>query len=683
MGHPALAKSQAERAASLSHAAQCLARAAAKLSEAARAMSTVAEALSHGNVVKSPAANELSTEPPVERFDTLPSSRITAPEDDGEGLPQSYRLLLDDEADVLLVLCSLIYDRPKVVCYFASGTLSLKLYKSLIDSVTETNTIVPGPSSKSSIGSCYEKFLKEARSIMLLSEVDIPASSVEGTSEYTVIHVGWPVNKNQYVAQRRVHQASTSILLAYSGDKDLYTSGSAITSLTEAWPGDTGGFRASVDILRPLFKEKLSELSFEMKEEAYTDWIHSHSRQGQRSVNYWTPSTLANRANQFILGPLAYISPGSMSQGVTLRTPLVELLPEVSPEFARQHGLQPAVDEGLVRVEADIVHVEDVHEHGANPTHQLSTEDTRPLNVPDTLSHSLQHLRITGEYDDAVPKPFTSQSPRISQTPVNFTLSTGQTYFAMEEDFDSIPLAWFLSTWSDKTIFFLEKEMLKKYKKLFRHFLSQELMIVQPKENSYSAARTALRFMTCSSPTILLINHDCDDLPVELRKQPIGRCIYWAQDLNIKQVEKHQVQITCSSVNIIMPHSRRDRHMLALSGFKEHPQASVLLDRSNDSLLTTRRNALLSVLESRQKEVQRLYSMCIITLKGEKNRQKRSSQDAVRLANCYAAKVLLHGNQEDGSTVFPPIKGRPSVSLDVVRLFQLQPAVDAGLLCLA
>ncbi|CAE6410100.1 unnamed protein product [Rhizoctonia solani] len=682
MGYPTAAQGQVERAASLSHAAECLARAAAKLSEAARAMSMVAGLLSHGSVVKMPSENGTISVPPVEWPDTLFTNQITAPEDDGAGLSQGYRLLLDDEADVLLVLCSLIYDRSKVICYFTCGTQSLNLYKSLIDSVIETNAIVPDPSNKSSIASCYNKFLGEMRSIMLLTEADIPVSSVEGSSEYTVIHVGWPVNKNQYVAQRRTHQAPTNILLAYSGDKDLYLSGSALISLTEAWPGDTRGFKTSTDILRPLFKEKLSELSFQTKEEAYLDWISLHSLQGSRSVNSWTPSTLVNQANRFILGPLAYRSPRSMSQRVTLQPSSVELLPEVSAEFVTGHGLQPAVDEGLLRVEADHVELNDAHESAVNDTNQWSTEDTRLRNIPeDTLNHSMQHLRITGEHGDTVQDPLNFEILGIPQ--INFTLATGHNYFALEEDFDSIPLVWFLSTWSDKTVLFLEGVMLKKYRKLFRHFLSQKLVTVRPDESPASMARKTLEFMTCASSAILLISHSCDELPTALRQRPIGCCIYWAQDLHIKQAKKHQSQITCPSVNIIMPNSRRDRHLFGLSGFKEHPQASVVLDRSSDSLLETRRRALLPVLMSQEKAVQGLYSMCIVALKGEKNRQKRSSQDAVTLANCYAAKVLLYGSQEDGSTVFPPIRGRPSVTLDIVRIFQLQPAVDAGLLFVA
>ncbi|CAE7233833.1 unnamed protein product [Rhizoctonia solani] len=368
-----------QRTASLSRAAESLAKAATKLSEAARAMSLVAEALSKGSAAKiSGIDGSGGKDIPSDGADTKPAGEVAPPEDIGAGLPQPYRLLLDNEADVLLMLCSLVYDLPKVVCYFACGTDSLKLNKNLIDGVTQANTMMADLSNGVTTDQCYDKFLKERRSILLLSEMDIPSVLAGKVSDYTLIHVGWPADKRQYVKQRRVHHASTNILLAYSGDKDLYPSGSAIMSQTEAWPGDSGGFRASVEILRPLFEESLSEVPFEMKEEAYLDWIHSHSQQGARFISSWTPSALVSRANKFILGPLAYRNPRSFTQESSPQTPLADLLPEVSLEFVTQHGLQPAVDEGLLRVETE-AEVDDSHIQGlgSNSAHQWSAEDTR------------------------------------------------------------------------------------------------------------------------------------------------------------------------------------------------------------------------------------------------------------------------------------------------------------------
>ncbi|CAE6481716.1 unnamed protein product [Rhizoctonia solani] len=495
MGDPAPIKSQAERAASLAHAAECLARAAAKLSEAARAMSTVAGALSQGNAAKTSTGSQSEAKPaPSDRPDTVPASQITAPEDDGVGLPQPHRLLLDDEVDVLLMLCSLVYDRPKVVCYFACSAHSLKLYKSLIDGIAQTNAIVPNPSNKSSIASCYKKFLRETRSIILLSEDDIPTDPAKDVSDYTVIHVGWPVSKNQC---------------------------------------DTGGFRASADILRPLFGERLSELSFEMKEEAYLDWIHSHSRQGSRSVASWTPSTLASRANRFILGPLAYRSPGALAKGYTRQTPLVELLPEVSAEFVTQHELQPAVDEGLLRVEAD-VEVHDVHEPGSNSASRWSAEDTRPHSMREAAPRHPQ-TAVEGHGNEnranAFIPPHRANAP--PEPPRSFELATGQTYFALEEEFDAIPLICFLTTKFKKTVIFLDGAMLQRYRDLFRQLMRLQVLMIKPGGPAKTMEEVSLRFVASESPVTLLIEHTINEIPFMLRHYTIGCWMYWGHDSQI------------------------------------------------------------------------------------------------------------------------------------------------------
>ncbi|KAG8756723.1 hypothetical protein FRC11_005060 [Ceratobasidium sp. 423] len=687
MGDPVPINGQTERAASLSQAAESLARAAAKLSEAARAMSLVAEALSKGTIAKSSGIKEPDGKTPQpDRPDAAPSSDAAAAEDEGVGLPQPYRLLLDDEAEVLLVLCSLVYDLPKVVCYFACGAPSLKVYKSLIDGVAETKAIIPDSPGAPTVDLCVEKFLKERRSIILLSEADIPSTQAKEASEYAVIHVGWPTNKRQYVAQRRAHHAATNIMLAYSGDKDVYPSGSAIMSQTIAWPGDTGGFRASVDILRPLFEERLSEVSFEMKEEVYLtqaapltqeqDWIHLHSSQGSRSISSWTPSELVNRANRFILGPLAYRSPGSLAQRSTLQTPLADLLPEVSAEFVTQHGLQPAVDEGLLRVETD-AGVDDTHEPNSNSASQ-SAEDTRTRTVSEApFSQSVLYQTPIGGHSHADSVPTVTGPPRFT---VNFELATGQTYFALEEEFDSIPLIYFLSMRFKKTILFLEGSMLKSYKSLFHKFMKQQILVLKYNGDPSKIEETSLEFTTSTSPSILLVDHTINALPSAFKRSAIGCWIYWVHDFNIEIAKRFRLEINCVAASIIIPSSRRDRLVAGISGFKEHPQSSLILGRNEHSPLEPARCIVRSVLSAGGSEIRGLYNTRIISLRVDNFQEIRSVQEAVRLANHYAARVLLHGSPEDGSRVFPPIAQRPWLSQVAVNHHHLQPAVYAGLL---
>ncbi|CUA71107.1 Lysosomal-trafficking regulator [Rhizoctonia solani] len=670
MAEPASTNSQAERTASLSRAAESLAKAATKLSEAARAMSMVAEALSKGNIAKKSGINGSEGKPLQSgQPEPVPSSEAVPAEDEGAGLPQPHRILLDDEADILLMLCSLIYDRPKVVCYFTCGASSLKLYKSLIDGVAETNAMVADPSEGMTIDLCYDKFLKEKRSLILLSETDIPSVSAKEVADYSVIHVGWPAEKRRYVAQRRAHHASNNLLLAFSGDKDLYLAGSAIMSQTETWPGDSPGFRASVDILRPLFEERLSEVPFEVKEEVYLDWIHSHSQQGSRFVSSWTPSTLVSRANKFILGPLAYRSPGSLARGSTLQAPLVDLLPEVPMEFVTQHGLQAAVGEGLLRVETEVEGGDtEIHEPGSNSASRWSAANAGTevlFNHIPSYQHASEIDHIDTRKDYAPHLHGVNASPVASGNPMNFELITGQTYFALEEEFDSIPLIYFLTRRFKKTIIFLEGTMLKKYTNLFRALMRQQVIMIKPGDVSPLAEEVSFRFVQSASPVVLLIEHTINELPNVLKQYSIGCWVYWVHDLQISIAKRLQAQLTSTMVALVIPSLRRDRLFVGISGFKEHPQASLILSRNNPSLLEPERNATRVIL-SEGRWIQGLYTTRIASLRGGSHQGTRNALEAVQLANQYAARVLLHGTPEDGSRVYPPVAGRPGVTQDIL-----------------
>ncbi|GAB1527121.1 hypothetical protein RhiTH_010296 [Rhizoctonia solani] len=202
----------------------------------------------------------------------------------------------------------------------------------------------------------------------------IPSKSAKEIADYAVIHVGWPANKGQYMAQRRVHFASTNIILAFCANTKLYPLGPAIMLQTIAWPGNTEEHNASNNILRLLFKEKLSELSSDRKENTYLDWIQLHAPQGSQYISSWTPIHLMLCANHFILNSLAYKSPTSFAQLSNHQVLVSDLVPEVSLKFVTQLSLELAVGKGLIQIEIDNeTHIS--NDSGALLTDQLSVED--------------------------------------------------------------------------------------------------------------------------------------------------------------------------------------------------------------------------------------------------------------------------------------------------------------------
>ncbi|CAE6459171.1 unnamed protein product [Rhizoctonia solani] len=111
---------------------------------------------------------------------------------------------------------------------------------------------------------------------------------------------------------------------------------------------------------------------------------------------------------------------------------------------------------------------------------------------------------------------------------------------------------------------------------------------------------------------------------------------------------------------------------------RSHPSAAILLDRSENSIIATARNKTRSALLSTKGIVDSLYGSRLYVL-GFGSR-KKGAEETARRVNQYAARALLHGEPEDGSEIFPPVAGRPTASKKLVEKFDLQAAVDAGLL---
>jgi hypothetical protein len=57
-----------------------------------------------------------------------------------------------------------------------------------------------------------------------------------------------------------------------------------------------------------------------------------------------------------------------------------------------------------------------------------------------------------------------------------------------------------------------------------------------------------------------------------------------------------------------------------------------------------------------------------------------SAESVAHSANTYSARVLLRGDPKDGNKTVKPVGGRISIPARAVKSFDLQPAVDKGLL---
>ncbi|CAE6511641.1 unnamed protein product [Rhizoctonia solani] len=293
-------------------------------------------------------------------------------------LPPSYRILLCDEADVLLAVCCLIRQSRKTVCYLRSSITTLDVYKALL-TVVEVPVHTIKSYSSQEVERVVKGFQDDYSSVLLLPATYPPSFRVDETDSL-VVHVGWPTNQELYKQQITVHRAKNNVFVAYSGDEDIYPSSSSILMLTQPWPQDAQLFKNAYTALRPLFSKKLQEIPAKTKAKAYTDWIITHGVVGPYHPPSWTPSTLVYRANLYLLDVLGY-HPGNPAahSGVQIA------LPEVSAGFVASQKLESAVEEGILRVKSatGLNHIPSPYA-GAMPagTITLNEGPSKPIDSP-------------------------------------------------------------------------------------------------------------------------------------------------------------------------------------------------------------------------------------------------------------------------------------------------------------
>ncbi|CAE6407980.1 unnamed protein product [Rhizoctonia solani] len=294
-------------------------------------------------------------------------------------------------------------------------------------------------------------------------------------------------------------------------------------------------------------------------------------------------------------------------------------LPEVSLGFVTQNNLQSAVQDGLLRIEED------------------GLDDRRLQTSPVPRSESV----ITHS---------------------EFQPTEGQTYFTIDEEFDAIPLICFISQQYDK------------FSKITGHLAISPTVL----NDNQSVEEAVTQFLSTSSPTILLLAYNTTHLPSSLQQSPVDCCLYWGFSVPLRHAKKNRTFINCETTILIMTTVQR-RGISFTKDTKKHPSTGMLQDLTENSILAPMRDKTKSVLISNRRIVKGLYSSRVFGL-GVIPRSSLSAEDVARRANQYAARVLLHGELEDGSEAFPPVEERPPVPRKTVEKFGLEPAVEAGLL---
>ncbi|CAE6479750.1 unnamed protein product [Rhizoctonia solani] len=471
----------------------------------------------------------------------------------------------------------------------------------------------------------------------------------EETNNYIYLS-GWPSDEQRYEEQRLIHQAQNGIIVACSEDEELYPAGAAVMWQSQPWPGDVDSFRVSVALLRPVFDKKLALLPAEMKAKVYPDWISCHGPRGHRHVGFWDPITLVKRANSFLLDVLKYNPPGSKNSG---SGPQI-FLPAVSEGFVAHNGLELAVSEGVLRVKPA--------DSGLNHVSSLPTND---WTEPDVL--------------DWASEPASAN---------NFESTPGETYFALDEEFDAIPLICFLATTCApslrKVVLFVNFTGCRsQYRTLIERITDWRVFAFENEENGPSNKEVMSDFVQSREPAILILHIRVRTLS-PLENVSLGYCIYWGSTLSTNggtapfvKAKRHQTALKCESTSIITTTAQASKKSEGFSS-REHPNCADLLEGRDSSWLSDMRTTVRLVLSGDPQVAKSLYENHLKAI--GKNCSHLEAEEIAGRINKFTANVLLMGEAEDGSKKYPPIAGRPTTPSSIVDELNLQAAVDAGLL---
>ncbi|CAE6511648.1 unnamed protein product [Rhizoctonia solani] len=622
----------------------------------------------------------------------------------------NYRILLDDEADVLLAVCCLIRRGRRAICYVRSQIKSLSLYEAVLSVVgVPVHTI--HSSSSQELEQAVKMFQEDQSSVLLLPATFPPSLAFRtDEADSLVIHVGWPTDEGLYKQQITVHQAKRNVFVAYSEDKDIYPSSSSILMHTQPWP-QNAQITEACTALRPLFNKRLDEIPAKSKAHIYTGWIYQHGRRGPHNPPSWTASMLVYRANLYLLDVLKYNTGNS-----TVDSGMQIALPEVPAGFVASQNLESAVEEGILRVkstsESGVNHItslthadgvpagaiflnegpskpvdrpsstpapspaarpegSNITTLGTEPQRNKASSSTNAPNMTPTPSRSAS--RISSNIDTDGGRAFARQgdplvSPRVTE------------YLIIESEPDVIPLICHLSTQPNSKNVICFVKVLSVFIPLttmLEQMIAKPVFYVNATGWLFEGARRALQ----SSTGCLILCNIYDGLPMGLENIPFTIHFGW-----IYNPPTYRVQIQQSSNVVILlrretqaPDGQELVSSLAQAGVSPASATTKRLynRQAKTSILEPERDLLKMVLNASASipDIRSSY-MGFIThhYQGRYSEPGWTVIDVVTHANRYFKGLFRCGFGGDC------IQGQPWVPRRFVEHLGLEAAVAAGLL---
>ncbi|CAE6444262.1 unnamed protein product, partial [Rhizoctonia solani] len=236
------------------------------------------------------------------------------------------------------------------------------------------------------------------------------------------------------------------------------------------------------------------------------------------------------------------------------------------------------------------------------------------------------------------------------------TNPAGRWYIVLQEDFDAIPFISYQVELDQKVVCFTSYgTSTKPHHKIFTRMTNYP--VIQANNGKKNITARASAFNSLQSGLMLLPGtKDISALVTNL-----DTIIYWG--FPPESIAEHLISLRATHVYILLssdgPFFGGQNTTLHAHGIEYYPQSTQINSTGPGSPLHRYRDKAQQVMEILPTQViNKIYaSSCKV-----RKQSKQDPRESVIRANRFAARVLLHGKPEDGSSLYPPIRPRPSLT---------------------
>ncbi|CAE6451116.1 unnamed protein product [Rhizoctonia solani] len=276
--------------------------------------------------------------------------------------------------------------------------------------------------------------------------------------------------------------------------------------------------------------------------------------------------------------------------------------------------------------------------------------------------------------------PAAPSGPATLRTGTPVSTTAEKWYLILQEDFDAIPFICYQAERNPKAVCFISYgSTAEPYKSILE--LMVQRSVLRPGHSTDGTNKGLSTFNSLESAVLLLRGTKAISASHNSLDPKVDIVIYWGIPPephftnNMNTLEATRTYVLISSVDDFMTR----RQVTTRDGMKEYPGSVQMNSIGPTAPLDPYRDQTRRAMEIISGKIpKKIYNDQLG--KWVKTDRSVSVRKSVIRANQFAARVLLHGETEDGSVLYPPVNKRPAVKRKQLAKCGLQPYVDEGLM---